>query len=199
MPASEASSTRKPRGSASSRVTYSATGSRRGKSGVTTIPRCSTGSPSWKVSSGMAFSFRPSGVRRTSPCPYGSRTFVRSARVRCDSALDARCPRCRRRTTARRGRDRPPARGLGRDDSGHLCREDARPCGGGRRAGRLRAPLARAQGGPAPRRPLPVPRHRALRDQVGLQGLVRAGLAGERALRPRRRRARRGRRRWSSR
>src|SRR4029453_6474348 len=44
---------RSPRGRASSSVTYVATGSRRGKSGVTTIPRCSTESPSWKASSGM--------------------------------------------------------------------------------------------------------------------------------------------------
>ena len=50
---SEVSVIFRPRGSASSSVTYAAIGSRRGREGVTTTPRCSTGSPSWKVSSGI--------------------------------------------------------------------------------------------------------------------------------------------------
>jgi hypothetical protein len=47
VPASSTSVTRSPRASASSSVMYSAIGSRRGKRGATTIPRCSTASPSW--------------------------------------------------------------------------------------------------------------------------------------------------------
>ena len=55
-----------------------------------------------------------------------SAPLVRSAHVRRDSALDARCAGCRGQTTARERRDRPPARRLGRDDPRQVHRPDAR-------------------------------------------------------------------------
>src|SRR4051812_22934414 len=110
------------------------------------MPRCSTGSPSWKdVVCVMWFSFRveestPAGARLT------SEWVVRSPRVRADPLLDERCERRRGQATVGERGDRSPARGLARDDRRPLHREHAGSGGGGRRAVRVRAPLEGAQG-----------------------------------------------------